>query len=258
MSAHGNPEEALAELAGFSMVKWETGNQAFRIHRLVRDAVRERLPREQRDAILHGALWMVNDYLPGDPPPDVRSWPIWEMMVAHVRELISAAIQSRIGRPTRGLANELGVFVAEKSLWPEDESLARLALEIDVQMLGSEHPDVAVRLNNRAQLLRATNRLSEAEQLAWQALAIDGKSYGPEHPNVAIRLNNLAVLLKATDRLSEAESLSRRQLQIFAEFGRKTGHKHPHFRTALENYVVLLKAMGMSEDEVRDRVLSAM
>jgi hypothetical protein len=76
-------------------------------------------------------------------------------------------------------------------------------------------------------------------------------------PNPRSWANNLAVLLKATDRLSEAEPLSRRQLQIFAEFGRKTGHKHPHFRTALENYVVLLKAMGMSEDEVRDRVLSA-
>jgi hypothetical protein len=80
----GDVEEALAELAGFSMLKWETSNQAFRIHRLVQEAIRERLPDEQRDDILQRALLMVSNYLPDDPPPnDVRSWPIWETMVAH-------------------------------------------------------------------------------------------------------------------------------------------------------------------------------
>ena len=33
------------------MVKWETGNQAFRIYRLVQEVIRERLPDEQRGII---------------------------------------------------------------------------------------------------------------------------------------------------------------------------------------------------------------
>jgi hypothetical protein len=89
------------------------------------------------------------------------------------------------------------------------------------------------------------------------ALAFDEKSYGAEHPSVAIRLNNLARLLLETDRLTEAEPLSRRHLQIFAEFCRRTGHEHPHFRAALSNYSGLLSAMGISEDGIRTRVLSA-
>jgi len=113
----GDVEEALAKLAGFSMLKWETSNQAFRIHRLVQEAIRERLPDEQRDDILQRALLMVSNYLPGDPPPnDVRSWPIWETMVAHVEELISEAVKARIGQPTSRLASRLGMFLAEKSL----------------------------------------------------------------------------------------------------------------------------------------------
>jgi len=40
----------------------------------------------------------------------------------------------------------------------------------------------------------------------------------------------------------EAEPLSRRHLQIFAGFGRRTGHEHPHFRAALSNYIDLLNA----------------
>ena len=70
------------------------------------------------------------------------------------------------------------------------------------------------RLNNLAELLRATNRLGEAEPLYRRALAIDEASYGPDHPKVATDLNNLAALLYATNRLGEAEPLYRRALAI--------------------------------------------
>ncbi len=63
----------------------------------------------------------------------------------------------------------------------------RRALAIDEKSFGPEHPNVAIGLNNLAQLLQATNRLAEAEPLMRRALAIDEKSFGPEHPNVAIR-----------------------------------------------------------------------
>jgi tetratricopeptide (TPR) repeat protein len=83
----------------------------------------------------------------------------------------------------------------------------RRALAIGEKSLGPNHPDVATRLNNLAQLLQDTNRLAEAEPLYRRALAIDEKNLGPNHPNVAIRLNNLAQLLQATNRLAEAEPL---------------------------------------------------
>ena len=40
----------------------------------------------------------------------------------------------------------------------------RRALAIDEQTYGPEHPKVARRLNNLAELLQATNRLAEAER----------------------------------------------------------------------------------------------
>ncbi len=55
----------------------------------------------------------------------------------------------------------------------------RRALAIDEKSFGPEHPNVAIRLNNLAQLLQATNRLGEAEPLMRRALAIDEKSFGP-------------------------------------------------------------------------------
>src|SRR5208337_309288 len=73
------------------------------------------------------------------------------------------------------------------------ERLYRRALAIDEQSYGPDHPTVAIRLNNLAQPLQATNRLAEAEPLLRRALAIDKKSYGLDHPDVARDLN-LAVL----------------------------------------------------------------
>lgn len=48
---------------------------------------------------------------------------------------------------------------------------------------GDDHPKVAIRLNNLAALLQATNRLAEAEPLLQHALRIFHDSLGPGHPD---------------------------------------------------------------------------
>ena len=100
-------------------------------------------------------------------------------------------------------------------------------------------------LNNLAQLLQDTNRLSDAEPLMRRALAIDEASFGPDHPNVARDLNNLAQLLQATNRLSDAEPLMRRALAIDeASFG----PDHPKVAIRLNNLAQLLKATNRLSD----------
>jgi tetratricopeptide (TPR) repeat protein len=246
-AAEGTPaedvdiEDALASLAGFSMLKWETGNQAFRIHGLILEAIRERLPEEDRKGILQGMMFLVDNYLPGDPPPnDVRSWPLWETMAAHVVDLISQAIDAHIGHPTSRLASMLGMFLAEKGVWPEAESLARLALTIDEQVLGPEHPTVAIRLNNLAQRLQDTNRVPEAETLLRRALAIEEKS-GQDPARMALRLHNLASLLVRAKRVTEAEPLIRRALTIDEQ---TVGREHANFARDLNLLTGLLVAMN--------------
>ena len=100
---------------------------------------------------------------------------------------------------------------------------------------------MAIRLNNLALLLQATNRLAEAEPLMRRALAIDEKSYGPDHPDVAIDLNNLAMLLHDTNRLDEAEPLMRRALAIFET---SLGPDHPNTVTARDNLAALEAALA--------------
>ncbi|MDA1252686.1 MAG: tetratricopeptide repeat protein, partial [Planctomycetota bacterium] len=72
------------------------------------------------------------------------------------------------------------------------------ALAIDEQSFGTEHPEVATALNNLAQLLQATNRLSEAEPLMRRAVEILRSSLGDDHPSTQTVAANYAALQKLT------------------------------------------------------------
>ena len=89
----------------------------------------------------------------------------------------------------------------------------RRALAIDEQILRTGHPNVAIRLNNLAPLLQATNRLAEAEPLMRRALAIDEQSTDRNIPT-SPPPQQPGGLLQATNRLAEAEPLMRRALAI--------------------------------------------
>lgn len=70
---------------------------------------------------------------------------------------------------------------------------------------GQDHPDLAVALNNLAQLLQATNRLGEAEPLMMRAAIIELKSTAAQkHHTSNLRpiLDNYEAMLEATGKTS--------------------------------------------------------
>src|SRR5262249_50203654 len=81
-------------------------------------------------------------------------------------------------------------------------------------VLGPEHPDVALSLDNLASLYTSQDRYTEAEPLYRRALAIREKVLGPQHPAVANNINGLAELYRAQNRNAEAEPLYKHALAI--------------------------------------------
>jgi len=232
-----NVRDLLANLAAWSMITLTESN--FTIHRLVQDSIRLSIPQKQQRAWTEAAIGMVNDYIPGDPPPDdVRSWHIWTDLEAHVAATIAHADSFGITEPTSRLMNQLGTYLCSRVRYDDAEALMGRALQIDEKSFGKDHPRVARYLNNLAQLLQATNRLKEAEPLMQRALKIDEKSFGKDHPTVAIDLNNLASLLEGTNRLKEAEPLMQRALKIDEK---SFGKDHPRVAIDLNNLAALLK-----------------
>jgi len=106
----------------------------------------------------------------------------------------------------------------------EAEPLYKRALAIDEKSLGKDHPTVAIRLNNLAQLYQATNRLSEAEPLYKRALAIVLKytqQTGHTHPRLNTFVNNYSLCLQA---MGLADGQIRLRLnEILRPFGMSLG-----------------------------------
>ena len=207
-----------------------------RMHRLVQDLMRQKTGAEDlvesqtfvdalvrgRDAALESTTEWVKDRWELDPLTALAS--LWD----EKNHPDAAWLMSEVGRRWHTLAE-----------WGRAEPMTRSALAIDEKIYGNDHPRVAIRLNNFALLLKATNRSAEAEPLYRRALSIDEKSYGTNHPKVANSLNNVAQLLQATNRLAEAEPLMRRALEIDEN---SFGNDHPDVAIRLNNLAGLLQA----------------
>jgi tetratricopeptide (TPR) repeat protein len=79
---------------------------------------------------------------------------------------------------------------------------------------GQDHPNVAISLNNLAELYRAQGKYSEAEPLYKRALVIWEKVLGPDHPHIATVLENMAEFYREIDREEEAKRLEERVKRI--------------------------------------------
>jgi CHAT domain-containing protein len=151
----------------------------------------------------------------------------------------------------RGLRK--GLAIARSAQFSEQSAPTDLehAGHVVEKNFGPEHPATARDLNNLAQLLQVTNRLSEAEPLMRRVIVTFEKSLGAEHPSVAMSLNNLAQLFQDTNRLSEAEPLMRRALAIDEK---SLGAEHPSVAMSLNNLAQLLQAtnrLGEAEPLMR-------
>jgi tetratricopeptide (TPR) repeat protein len=231
-----NLREAYDDLAAYSLVTRDAEGPFFLVHRLVQDVTRRSLAGEARQRSLVAALRWINAAFTGSAL-DVRNWPTLDPLTPHARTVTVHGDAASIPEPTGRLMSQVASLLWTKALHAEAEPLYRRTLAIAENSLGLDHPTVAIRLNNLAQLLQATNRLTEAEPLMRRALTIDEKSFGPDHPDVATDLNNLAQLLQRTNRRTEAEPLMHRALTIDEK---SFGPDHPDVATDLSNLAASL------------------
>ena len=100
-----------------------------------------------------------------------------------------------------GLFKPNSLCVPEDTASPQDRItlltlLAGRCTWVDEVALGKNHPNVAIRLNNLAGLLKDTKQLVEAEPLMQRSLGIFQKSLGRDHPFTVTIAKNLDRLLE--------------------------------------------------------------
>lgn len=227
-------DEALMALRKYSLV--EVDNETLTIHRLVQAVIRYTMDEAAFKQWAGVAVHVVNASFPVESN-DVRTWPICAPLLPHASTALSHAEAVQFAsNETARLFNQVGLYLKNRAEYAEAKRMHERALAIGEAALGSNHPTVAIRLNNLGGVLRAQGDLSGAKALYERALAIDEAALGPNHPNVAIRLNNLGDLLREQGDLAGAKALIERSLQTFREF---LGDDHPHTKIVQKNLEML-------------------
>ncbi len=84
----------------------------------------------------------------------------------------------------------LAATLAGRGELGEAEPLYRRALEIKVGLLGRDHAEVALVLNNLGVLLREQGRTAEAESCFARCVPVLESTLGPDHPTAALARRN--------------------------------------------------------------------
>jgi tetratricopeptide (TPR) repeat protein len=209
-------DEALAALSTFALIERESvpderdatiTTECFRLHRLVRHVAAEGGSQAAAVAALVGAVGRVI----GEEYNDPAVWPRWRRVDMHAAALAEMATDAL----ARGALFDRLASYRHNALAAYDEAqqFYERALAA-IETLGTDHPKVAVALNNLAGLQNDKGDLAAARTLHERALKIVEATAGPSHPDTAVSLNNLAVVIKRQGDLDTAQRLYERALAI--------------------------------------------
>ncbi len=257
--------DAVAVLVDYSLAKRTPAG--LQLHRLVQATIRGRDSSPARPAAdtspatppvtVQGAgsavdlLAVALRVLRADAPAQIQSapqgWPRWAVLLQHVL----AATGHASGQPgpavmtdAAWLLDRAGTYLQVQARLTDAKTLLEGALAIDEAARGPDHPAVAARLNNLAQILRDLGQPEQARPVQERALAIDEAAYGPDHPDVARDLNNLAQILRDLGQPEQARPGQERALAITKA---AYGPDHPDVAIRLNNLAVILRDLGQPE-----------
>ena len=137
--------------------------------------------------------------------------------------------------------NENQKFIVERTIGrvyflegrsKEAEELFRQSLALSRSVLGEEHSDTLISMNNLAATYSAQGRWKEAEELEVRVMEISKRVLSEEHPNTLSSMNNLASTYSDQGRWKEAEELEMRVMKISK---RVLGEEHPNTLSSMNN-----------------------
>jgi tetratricopeptide (TPR) repeat protein len=98
------------------------------------------------------------------------------------------------------------------------------ALALQTKVLGPEHPETLVIMNDHIILALHEGQYKEAEQIGQKVVNLRRKELGPEHPETLESINDFTVALQYQGKRQEAEQINQQTLELC----RKTlGAEHP-------------------------------
>jgi tetratricopeptide (TPR) repeat protein len=251
--------EWIGALVNYSMAQRQPGD-AISVHGLVQAVERHRAA-EAGEGTYTAMRWLFGWHAE-KPSWEPASRKLWDLLLPHAEALRAHAA----GQPASGDPNvlwKMGEAYNRRGDYRRAIPSCTECLAIFERVLGTEHPDTLISVNNLAHLYDKQGCSQEAEPLLRRAIKAYERVLGAEHPETLTSVNNLAELHRGQGRYQEAEPLYRRALEAYE---RVLGAEHPSTLTAVNNLTQLYRSQGRYQEaepllhralEARERVLGA-
>lgn len=208
--------EDVEPLLSFSLIRAETGENAFEMHRLVQTAMRHWLWSAGCDHLWkERAIERVARRFP-EPHAQEQHWPICEALLSHTDELINHTASSReSGLYCADVLIRTACYIIEsKGHAGLAEQRSTRALLIQRQFLDGESDEILTTLEVQAYVQCKLLRTKEAMSLQEYILKQRIERRGPEDAGTLTTMSNLALLYQDLGQYKKAEDLLERVVEL--------------------------------------------
>lgn len=229
---------AIASLRTFSLIQRHVETRTLSIHRLVQVVLQEGMSEQQRTQWVRRVISTLNALF---PEPTDEAWQQCERLLPHVMVCDALFPRQVHDEELTELLLKAANYLRGRARYTQAERIYRRILDIQEQILGSDHLQVSSTLHLLATLYGMQGKYDLAIPLFWRVVHLREQGLGPEHPEIAYPLNNLGNIYKDQGKYAVAESLFWRALRIREQ---TLGPEHPQMQYPIDGLAHLYLDLG--------------
>lgn len=234
-------DQALEVLQSYSLVRRDAASKMLSLHRLTQAVQRDAMTAEERSTWQQRAIRALQAAF---PEVEHATWLACERLTPHVLACASGDDEPAPSAEWIEILRKAADYLRARADLRRAEVLYRRAVRAREQLLGSEHPQVAMLLYKLASACNAQGKWQQAEQLFLRAIQLLEQGYGAHCPQLAYPLNNLGNLYREQGQYEQAEILLGQSLRLQEQ---THGPQHPLLATPLYNLANLYQEQDRTE-----------
>jgi tetratricopeptide (TPR) repeat protein/DNA-binding XRE family transcriptional regulator len=233
-------DAAVTVVRHYSLLSRQPHAKMFTIHRIVQAVLKDRMSEQTQRQWAERAVKVVSRVFPGIK--EVDAWSRCQHYLPHAQVCATLIEQwELVSSEATRLLKETGLFYMKNGQYVQAEVALHRVQDIQTQIVGPAHPDVAEMFLRLGELSFFQGRYEQAEAYARQAWSLYEKGAGFHHENAAACLNDLAVIYHAQSKYMQAEPLYMQALSIRKEI---LGPLHPDSAESLNNLAFFYYQQG--------------
>jgi tetratricopeptide (TPR) repeat protein len=232
-------EDAIKVLDKYALVIKRPADSALDVHRLVHQALRERL--QVQGKLQHWTCRTITQLLQVFPDDDQSNRSKWRRLLPHAQYALSHSPTDDSDEERLDLVQKCASALYSDGRYEEAEELEVQIMQTRKRVLDDEHPDTLLSMDNLASTYCKQGRWAEAEELEVQVMQTRKRVLGDEHPDTLTSIANLASTYNNQGRWAEAEEL---QVQAIETTKRVLGDEHPDTLTSIANLALTYWKQG--------------